>query len=306
MIEAREELSSVTLRFRARLPRPTHSPKSPDTGGGKTHPFDESTHPFDETTHPFDEPTRPFDDSQAQGQEPHPFDEDSPSQETHPFDEETQQPLDRIVDSQRPGVGPSGIRMGISPIPPAPGSPKPRTEAFLSTSLLESRRGRHSRSPSHPPPISPIDRLRPGLLRSPDHPPRSPRSPATYEPAATNNPLRRLEVPMPVGTPRNPLRSPRSPLEDSSSLSPQKARTRGVSPDDGRPKPTVAQELRELLESSPRTRPASANVEVHGEARSTLRRILLTSTETVKPPKTSDRKQPTHKTRFSEPLGRVA
>ena len=285
MIEAREALSSVTLRFRARLPRPTLSSKSPDMtngGGGETHPFDESTHPFDETTHPFDETASQFDDSQAQGQEPHPFDEDSriPSQETHPFDEETQRPLDSIVDSQTPGVGRSSIRMGISPVPPAPGGSKPRMGAFLSTSLLESRYGRNSRSPSNPPPVSPIDRLRPGLLHSPNHPSCSSRSPATYEPAATNNPLRRLEVPTPIGTPRSPLRSPRSSMEDRASPSPQKARTKGASHEDGRPNPTVTQQLREVLESSPRTRRASADVEIqpktHGEARSTLSGILLT------------------------------
>ena len=275
MIEAREELSSVTLRFRARLPRPTLDSKSPNTmtngPSGDTHPFDESTHPFDETTHPFDEITHPFDqtagpfdDSQAQARGPHPFDEDShiPSQETHPFDEETQQPPDSMVDSETPGIGPSDIRTGIPPVPPASGGVKPRTETFLSTSLLESRYGRRSRSPSQPPPVSPIDRLRPGLLRSPNHPPRSPLSPTTYEPTATNSPLRRLEVPTPMGTPRHPLRSPRSSMEDRQSPSLQKSRTKGASPDDGRPKSTAAQQLREVLESSPRTRRASANVEV--------------------------------------------
>jgi len=278
MIEAREELSKVALRFRTRLPRPPPDPKSPDTRMGETrpfdeptHPFDETTHPFDETTHPFDEATHPFDDSQAQSQEPHPFDEDShmPSQEPHPFDEETQQPPDNTIDDRRSEVGPSGIRMGISPVPPTPGGPNRRTEAFLSASLLESRHGRHSRSPSHPPPISPIDRLRPGLLRSPNRPSRSPRSPTIYEPTTTIGPLRRFEVPTPMTTSRNPLRSPRS--SDRPSLSPQKARTRATSPGDGQPKPTaITQELRELLESSPRTRRASANVQVqpktHGEA----------------------------------------
>ena len=304
MIEAREELSKVALRFRTRLPRSPVGSKSPNTrtngNGDEMHPFDESTHPFDETTHSFDETTHPFDDSH-QSQELHPFEEDShiPSQEAHPFDEETQ-PLDGIIGSQRSELGPSGIRMGISPVPPTPGGFKRRTETFLPTSLLENRNGRHSRNPSDPPPLSPLGRLRPGLSGSPNYSPRSPRSPTT------DSPLRRLGVPTPT-TSMNPLRSPRPSTEDGPSLSPQKARTRVISPGDGRPKPKTTQELRELLESSPRARRASANAEVqpntHGEMGSALRRILLTSTAVVKLPKTSDRKQPTHKTRFSEPSG---
>ena len=261
MIEAREELSRVTLRFRARLPRSPLGSGPPDTGiddgethpfDETTHPFDETTHPFDETTHPFDETTHPFDDPQTQIQGVHPFDEDSciPSQETHPFDEDTQQPPDNIVDDQnqrrRLEVGVSDIQMGVSPIPPTPGCSKRRTETFLTASLLESRNGGHSRSSSHPPPVSPIDRIRPGTLSSPSHPPRSPQ------------------------TSRNPLLSPRSPTEEVPILSPQSVRAEGVSPEDDRPKATVTQELRELLENSPRRRSTSANVEAqpqtHGKA----------------------------------------
>lgn len=288
MIEAREELSKVVLGFRARLPRSPLGPKFPDTrmNDDETHPFDESTHPFDETTHPFDETTHPFDeithpfdetthpfdDSQAQSQEVHPFDEDShtPSDEIHPFDEDTQPP-DSLAggQSQRWGseVGSSDIRMAISPVPTTPRSSKRRTEAFLSTSLLESGNGRHSRSPSHPPPISPIGRLRPGLLCSPIRPSRSPQNPAMRELTTTNGPLGRLKVPTPITTSRNPLRSPLSPIEDDLGLSPRKARSGGVSPEDGRPKSTVTQELRELLENSPRTRRASANVEAPPQTR---------------------------------------
>ncbi|KAF9784524.1 hypothetical protein BJ322DRAFT_1021260 [Thelephora terrestris] len=109
MIEAREELSKLALRFRDRFPRSPLGPKSPGTriNGEGSHPFDESTHPFDETTHPFDETMHPFDettrfldDSQTQTQETHPFDEDfhTQSQETHPFDESTQGPPDSMLD----------------------------------------------------------------------------------------------------------------------------------------------------------------------------------------------------------------
>ena len=254
MIEAREELSRVALRFRSRLPRSPLGSNFHDTimDNDETHPFDETTHPFDETTHPFDETTQPldetshpFDDSQTQIQEIHPFDEDScvPSQETHPFDEDTQQP-DNIVDSQRrrPEAGTSNIQTGISPAPPTPGSSKRRTEAFLTTSLLESRNGRHSRSPSHPPPVSPIDRLRPGVLSSPSHLPRSPQ------------------------ISRNPPQSPRPSTKDVPILSPQRVRSGCVSPEDGRPKSTVTRELRELLENSPRRRRTPANVEVQSQA----------------------------------------
>jgi len=273
MIEAREELSKVALGFRARLPRSPLSSKPPDSKviGDETHPFDESTHPFDETTHPFDETTHPFDDSQAQGQEVHPFDEDShiQSQEAHPFDADTQQPSDSIIGgpSQRrvSGVGGSDIRMGISSVPSTPGGSRRRTEAFLTTSLLESRNGRYPKSPSHPPPVSPIDRLRPGLLCSPNRPQHSP-----HELVAANDPLKRLKVPTPLTTLRNSLRSPRSSTEDVPSLSPQRARAGGVSPEDSRPKSMVTQELRELLENSPRTRRAPASVKVqpqtHGDA----------------------------------------
>lgn len=281
MIEAREELSKVALRFRVRPPPSPLYSKPPDTGTNddETHPFDESTYPFDGTTHPFDEITHtsdetahPFDNSQAQSQEVHPFDEDSAiqSQETHPFDEDTQQP-DNIVNGQsqprQSEVGTSDVQMGLFPLPSAP---KRRTEAFLTASLLESMNGRHSRSPSHPPPISPINRLRPGVLCSPNHSPRSPQNPTTHRPTTIHTPLGRSKVPTPITTSQNLLRSPRSYMEDAPILSPQKARSGGVSPEDGRPRSTVTQELRELLENSPRTRRTSANVEVqpkvHGEA----------------------------------------
>jgi hypothetical protein len=279
MIEARKELAEVALRFRVRPPRsPLDSTSlgiqmngNDETFDETTHPFDETTHPFDETTHPFDETTHPFDEPQTQIQDAHPFDEDTriPSPETHPFDEDTQQPPDIIVggQGQRRGLGveASGIRMGISPVPSTPGSSKRRTEAFLTTSLLESRNGRHSRSPSHPPPMSPINHLRPGLLGSPNRSPRSPKSPATHEPAAAISPLRRLKVPTPITTLRNPLRSPRSPMEDRSSLSPQKSRAGAISPEDSRPRSMITQGLRELLENSPRTRRVSVNVELHSQ-----------------------------------------
>ena len=286
MIEAREELSRVVLGFRARLPRSPISSKFPDDethpfdesthpSDETTHPFDETTHPFDETTHPFGETVHPFDDSQAQSQEAHPFDEDScvPSQETHPFDEDTQQPLDATIDSQTQrqgsGVGASDIGTGVSPVPSTPGGSRRRTEAFLSASLLKSRNGRHSRSPSHPPPMSPIDRLRPALSRSPNHSPRSPRNPVTHEPTTIDDLLRRLKVPTPITASRNSLRSPRLSMEGESSPYPQKARSGGASPEDCRQKSTAAQGLRELLENSPRMRRALANVEVqpqtHGE-----------------------------------------
>ena len=275
MIEAREELSKVALRFRTRLPRSPFGSKSPETGmnDDKTHPFDESTHPFDETTHPVDETIRPFDESQVQSQEVQPIDEDSyiPSQRTHPFDEDTQQPPDSIVDDQsqhrRLGVGESDIQMDVSTVPPAAGGSRSRTEAFLTSSLLETRNGRHSRSPSHPPPGSPIDRLRPGVLGSPNRPSRSPQNPATNGPTAASSPSKRQKVPTPITTSRNSLRSPRSSTEDIPVLSPQRARAGGVSPEDGRPKSTVTQELRELIENSPRTRRALTNVAVQLQTR---------------------------------------
>lgn len=292
MIEAREELSKVALRFRARVPRSPLGSKSPGAGVGDeethpfdesthsfdeaTHPFDETTHPFDENTHPFDESTypfdetiHPFDDSQTQSQEVHPFDEGSypPSQETHPFDEDTQQPPDRIVDDQSQRRRPE---VGASDISSAAGSSKRRTAAFLTASPLETRNGRHPKSPSHPPPKSPIDRLRPGVLDLPNHPPRSPQSLATHRPAAASSPLRRQEVQTPTTTSRNLLQSPRSSTEDVPILSPQRVRSGGLSPEGNRPKSTVTQELRELLENSPRTRRTPANVaaqsQTHGEA----------------------------------------
>ncbi|KAF9642749.1 hypothetical protein BDM02DRAFT_1940722 [Thelephora ganbajun] len=294
MIEAREELSKVALMFRSRLPHSSR-PSSPDAriNDDETHPFDETTHPFDETTHPFDETAHPFGNSQVQSQEVHPFDQDShlPSQEIHPFDESTQQPPDSVVDSQsqrrESEVGASDIRMGVSPVPSTPGSSRRRTEAFLTASLLEGGNGRHSRNPSHPPPTSPIDRLRPGLC-SPNHLPRSPQIPPTHGPATTNSPLKQFKTPGPITTSRNLLRSPRTSMEDVPNPSPQRARAGGISPDDGRPKSTVTQELRELLENSPRKRSAPANVEVRPQTHE-------------KPPKASERKQPTHRTRFSEP-----
>jgi hypothetical protein len=195
MIEAREELSKVALGFRTRLPRSPLGYKSPRTrmNDDETHPFDETTHPFDETTHPFDETMHPFDETQAQSQEVHPFDEDSyvPSQGTHPFDEDTQQPPDSTIDSQsqrwRPKVGEPDTQMGGSPAPSTVGGSKRRTEAYHTASPLETRNRRHSRNPSHPPPVSPIDRLRPGALGSPNHPPRSPRNPATNGQAAVTS-----------------------------------------------------------------------------------------------------------------------
>ena len=277
MIEAREELSKVALGFRTRLPRSPLVSKSPNTGmnDDETHPFDESTHPVDESTHPFDETTHPFGESQVQSQKMHPFDEDScvPTQRSHPFDEDTQQPPDSTIDGQsqcrRLEVGESDIRMGVSPVPSTTGGSKRRTEAFLTTSLLETGSVRHSRSLSHPPPASPIDRLRPGALGSPNHPSRSPQNPTSNGQAAPSSPLRRQKVPTPITTSRNLLRSPRSSTEDIPMLSPQRTRAGGVSPDDGRPKSAVTQELRKLIQNSPRTRRVQANVTVqpqtHGE-----------------------------------------
>ena len=298
MIEAREELSKVALRFRTRLPHSSLGSKSPDTGmnddethplnesthpfdetshpfNEPTRPFDETTHPFDETTHPFDETTHPFDDSQVRSQGVHPFNEDSciPSQETHPFDEDTQLPPDSTAGGQShllPEVGPSDVQIGASPVPSTPGSSKRRTDAYLITSVLESRNGRHSRTPSHPPPVSPSYRLRPGVLCSPNRPPRSPQNTAAHRPATPDGPLRGLKILVPIATSRTPPQSPRLPAEGVPILSPQRPRARGASPEDGRPKSTVTQELRELLENSPRTRRTPANVEVqpdtHGEA----------------------------------------
>lgn len=294
MIEAREELSKLALRFRDQNPRSPLGSKSPDTRvNGETHPLDETTHPFDETTHPFDETTHPFDetvhsfdDFQTQTQEVHPFDEDSlaPSREVHPFDESTQEPQDSTSGgpNQRRGleVGELNVPMRISPAPPTPRSSKRTTEAILSESLLESR---DSRSRSQPPLVSPINRLRPGLLTSP----RSPQNLTADEVATANGSSRRLKFPTPT-TSRSALRSPLSPTDDASLLSLRRVRSGAVSPEDGRPKSTAAQELRELLENSPRARRTTGNVETQPQAH-------------VKPPRTSERKQLTHRTRLSEP-----
>ena len=306
MIEAREELSKLALRFRDRFPRSPLGLKPPSAGmtGDKTHPFDESTHPFDETTHPFDETTRPFDDSQNQTQEPHPFDESSraPSQELHPFDESTQQPPDSILDSQSPHrgleVGAPDVPMRDSPLPPTPGTSKRQADALLTASLLESRKPR----------IAPIDRLRPGSLSSPNNPPRSPQDLTPKELAAPDSSSRRLKVSTPTTTSRSALRTPRSPVEDAPILSPRRSRAGGVSPEQGRPRSMATQELRELLENSPRTRRTTTNLEAHpptnGEAQIARGRIILTLMTAEKPPQTSERKL-THKTRFSEPSGRT-
>ena len=322
MIEAREELSKVALGFRTRLLRSPLGSKSPGTGmnddethllDGSTHPFDDITHPFDTTAHSLDETTRPFDESQVQSQELHPFDDDSyvPSQGTHPFDDDTQQPPDSIVDVQsqrlRLEVGESDIQIGASPAPSTTEGSKRRTEAFLTASILETRNGRHSRSPSHLPPVPPIDRLRLGTLGSPDRPSRSPQNSPTK--VAASSLLRRQKVPTPITTLRNSLRSPRSSTEDIPILSPQRARAGGVSPEDGRQKPTVTQKLRELIENSPRTRRAPANVAIqpqtHGEVWSVLKRFALTLSIPERLLDTSERKQSMHRTRFSEPSGRT-
>lgn len=301
MIEAREELSKVGLGFRTSLPRPPLGSKSPNAGmdDDETRPFDESTHPFDETTRLFDETTRPFDeaghlfdDSQTQSQEAHPFDEDScvPSQETHPFDEATQQPPDSLADSQGqpplPEGGASGTQIAVSPVPSALGGSERRVEAFLTTSLLDTGNGKHSRSLSHPQHTSPIDRFRPATLSSPSHPPRLPRDPATHGSATANSTLKRHKGVTPITTSRNSLRSPRSSTEDVPILSPQRARSGGVSPDDGRPKPMATQELRKLIENSPRRQRAPAIGE------------LL--------PQTSAGKQVVHRVRLSDLSGMTA
>ena len=284
MIEAREELSKLALKFQDRPPRSPLGPKSPDTimnddkthpldepthpFDETTHPFDETTHPFDETTHPFDETTHPFDDSQTQTQEVHPFDEGSrsPNQELHPFDESTQQPQDSIPSGQNQygglgfEVGASDIPMRDSPMPPAPGSSKRRTDAFLTPGPLGSRKSR----------ISLPDLLRPGSLSSPNNPPRFPQDLVTNGLVTPNNPPRRLKVATPVTASQSTLRSPRSPPVDAPILSPRRARAGGVTPNESRPRSTAAQELRELLENSPRTRRSIANGEfdpqTHGEA----------------------------------------
>lgn len=294
MIEAREELSKVGLGFRIQFPRSPLGSKSPNAGmdDDETHPFDESTHPFDETTHPFDGATHPFDDSQAQSQETHPFDEDScvPSQEIHPFDEATQQPPDSLADSQSqpplPEGGASDTRIAVNPVPSALGGSERRAEAFLTASLLEISNGKHSRSLSLPQPTSPIDRFRSGALSSPNRPPRFLRDPATHGPATANSTLKRNKGVTPITTSRSSLRSPRSSTEDFPILSPQRARSGGVSPDDGRPKPMATQELRKLIENSPRRQRAPANDELQ--------------------PQTSAGKQPVHRIRFSDLSGTTA
>lgn len=267
MIEAREELSKLALRFRDRFPRSPLGLKSPDTrmsgDKNKTHPFDESIHPFDETTHPFDETTHPFDETtqsfdnpQTQTQEVYPFDQ-SPRptrQEPHPFDESTQKLPDSIPDSQsqRRGLEVEGSNTPTKypPLPPTPGSSKRRKDAFLTASLLESGKSR----------ISPIDRRRSGLLTSP----RSPQDLATNELATAEGSLRRSKVSKSTATSRHALRSPRSP-EDTPILSPWRTRAGGVSPDEGRPKSMATQELRKLLENSPRTRRTTTNPEAHSQ-----------------------------------------
>ena len=262
MIEAREELSRLTVKFREHLPRSSLGSKSPEKRAieDKTHPFDESTHPFDETTHPFDETTHPFDDSLTQALEVHPFDRDSraPSQVPHPFDETTQQPPDSILDGQSQHQGlevrASNTPMRCSSVSHTPGSSKRRAEAFLTTSLLESRKSK----------ASPVDHRRPVLLSPPNNRPRSPQDLATNESATIDNSSRRLKVPTPIITSRSALRSPRSPAEGGSILSPHRDRAAGVSPDESRPRSMATLELRELLENSPRTR---RHPQTHGEAR---------------------------------------
>lgn len=308
MIEAREELSKVALGFRTQFPRSPLGSKSSNVGmdDDETHPFDESTHPFDETTHPFDEATQlldetthpfdgavhPFDDSQTQSQEVHPFDGDScvPSQEIHPFDEATQQPPDSLVDTQSQRPLPEGeasdTRIAVSLVPSAFGGSERRAEAFLTASLLEASNGKHSRSLSQPQTTSPIDRLRISTFSSPNHPPRFPQDPATHGPATANSTLQRHKGATPITTSRNSLRFPRSSTEDIPILSPQRARSGGVSPDDGRPKSMATQELRKLIENSPRRQRAQANSELQ--------------------PQTSVGKQPVYRTRFSESSGMTA
>jgi hypothetical protein len=161
--------------------------------------------------------------------------------------------------------------MRVSPVPPTPGSFKRRTEVPLTVTLPESK---NSRTVSHPPPISPINRLRPGLLSSPNKPHRSPQNLATNEPATVNASSRRLKAPTPTPS-RSVLRSPLSPAEDGPILSPRRARSGALSPEDGRPRSMATQELRELLENSPRGRRAMANVDVqpqtYGETQITRR-----------------------------------
>ena len=136
MIEAREELSKVTLRFQDRFPRSPLGSKSPETRAddGESHPFDETTQPFYEATRPFDESTHPFDDSQTQTQEVHPFDGRShtPSQELPPFDENTQRTQDSILDGQNKHreleLEASGIPIRSSPVTHTPRGSKYHTQ----------------------------------------------------------------------------------------------------------------------------------------------------------------------------------
>ena len=230
MIKAREELSELALRFRDRFPRSTLGPKSPGTRTNN-----EEKHPFNESTHPFDETTHPFDETT------HPFDEttnllddsQTQNQEVHPFDDDSHMPSQET-----------------HPFDESPQQP-------------------HSRTLSQPPPISPINRLRPGMLSSPHKLPLSSQNLATNESVTINGTSIRPKVPTPT-TSRSALRTPLSPTEDGPILSPLGVRSGALSPKEGRPKATATQELRELLENSPRGRRAMGHLEVqpqtHGEA----------------------------------------
>ena len=126
MIEAREELSTLALRFRHQLPRSSLGSEPSNTrmddgkraNNDKTDTFDDSIYLLDETTYPFDENTHPFDESQTQAQEPY-EDSNAPTQGPHPFDEITQQPPDSTLDdrTQHRGleVGASDIKIADSP-----------------------------------------------------------------------------------------------------------------------------------------------------------------------------------------------
>jgi hypothetical protein len=153
--------------------------------------------------------------------------------------------------------------MRMSPVPSTPGSSRRRTEAFLTASLLESGNGRHSRSPSHPPPMSPINHLRPGLLGSPNRLPRSPNNPATHKPAAAISPPRRPKVLTPITTLRNPPRSPahRRPIKLVPSESQSWSHfTRGQSTEIcDHPRATGA------VREQPRTLRVSVNPELHSQ-----------------------------------------
>ena len=230
MIKAREELSKLVVRFRDRFPRSSLGPNSPDTRANN-----EEKHPFDESTHPFDKTTHPFDETT------HPFDEttnllddsQTQTQEVHPFDDDSHMPSQET-----------------HPFDESPQQP-------------------HSKSLSHTPPISPINRLRPGMLPPPHRLPPSSQNPATNESATTNGTSRRLRVPTPTKS-RSALRTPLSPTEDGPILSPLGVRSRALSPEDGGPKATATRELRELLENSPRGRRVMGHLEAqpqtHGEA----------------------------------------